>query len=761
MLGTEGYGQVLIAPRGGRVIVERRGPYEEGARFSYGFMSRRMTSKVMIFDSMKPGSLAPAFEQSDDAGYWAGDFSPSGARLTVFRLQNDRLSLGVLDVEEREVRWLAGAPDLPISLPAPVWIDDHRFVYIRFVNDRLPTILDGASAVQNVMTARWNDAATGRIAAADLTATRSSGPNRYEQRELVIADVSTGTHRTLASGEISEFQVSSDHRSVAIIELTEPVTPDAGRLISFATPNRRHRLRMVDVVTGHAFTPCPECDLQKGSLNFSTAGRLAVIARRDGATWEAAQPFLLFNEKLVAGPRPTFPTESIVWSGEALLMLSGGDNWSIITSVSKPEVKDLGTFTLVAASGGLVWLLNKDGLWRLGPSSRRKKVADAAPAVDLDFQDANSAGSQRFNRPDVPIIRTRRGLLDELEFGFEGTVPTTLRLGHSTQVLAVSGKGGFAVELMRDDHGVGRLYLASSRGKPRQLDTISARLADVAPPKAIPLKRLEGKLGVVDWLLLPMGRGPFPLVVSPYQGQVYDGELPSVARPGGLSPAFEPALLTAKGYAVLLPSISEGPLGHPQDGLLTELDAAVDGAVATGMVDASRMAIHGHSFGGINALTIATRSSRYRAIISSSGISEFGGAYGSLTPMQKISLAGGGTFGGSVGWYESGQGRLDGAPWSVPQNYIRASSLFEADRIQTPLLLIAAELDFFPMDQAERMFVGLSRLGKDATLLRIFGDGHIRQSPGNIKFEWETIFSFLSDKMSRGIEAGKKRPQDQ
>ncbi|WP_164523352.1 asparagine synthase-related protein [Sphingomonas koreensis] len=202
MLATESYGQVLIAPAGGKVIVERRGPYETGSRFSYGNMTRRVTSRVMLLDLRSPRKLVPAFRQEDGAGYWAGDFSPSGTRATVLRLQDDKLRLGILNIATGTVRWLPGAPDLPISRPAPVWLDDRRFVYVRFVEDRLPTILDVGGIVQRIMPARWHDAARGQRPAADLASTRSVRQNRYERRELVIANATTGEEHTVLTGEV-------------------------------------------------------------------------------------------------------------------------------------------------------------------------------------------------------------------------------------------------------------------------------------------------------------------------------------------------------------------------------------------------------------------------------------------------------------------------------------------------------------------------------------------------------------------------------
>lgn len=511
---------------------------------------------------------------------------------------------------------------------------------------------------------------------------------------------------------------------------------------------------MVDTVTGRVTQPCPECDLQDGSLNFSNGGQLAVIARRDGATWETAKAHILMDGELAAQATSKARSEIIVWSGENLLVKSQGSVWSGLLASSATKPRYVGEYSLAAASGGIVWLSNAEGLWRVGPSLEPKKVAGADhPIVDLDFLDANSTGIRRFRRPEAPLLRRFGAQSDRINFGFKSDSPTMLSVSRGSQILAVSDKDKSAITFSTDAHGVGRLYFNSSNSPPRLIDTISARLAEVIPPKAIPLKRRIGEKSAVDWLLVPDGTGPFPLVIHPYQGTTYGDDLPSIAKSEGLSPVFKPSILVANGYAVLLPSIPDGSERSLHDTLIQNLDEAVDAVLSTGLIDASRMAIHGHSYGGINALTIATRSTRYRAVISSSAIGEFAAAYGSVSPSQKVSFLGGPPLSANIAWYETGQGRFEAAPWSNPERYIRASSFFATDKIQAPLLLIAAEFDYFPMEQAEHLFVSLARLGKDASLLRLYGDGHIRHSPGNIRYEWDTILTFLNEKMPPAINA--------
>ncbi|MGY2735104.1 dipeptidyl aminopeptidase/acylaminoacyl peptidase [Sphingomonas sp. UYP23] len=571
----------------------------------------------------------------------------------------------------------------------------------------------------------------------------------------LYVDVS-GHQKVSLTDEISEFQVSSDHRHVAVISLSGTVAPDPGELITFSNQSRRRRLRVLDIVTGQNFEPCSDCDLLDASVEFSNGGQLAVIARRDGATWKTARPYVLRDTRLVSLGAAQSKPERIVWSHEDLLAQSADQSWLVSNVGLDTTQPAIGRYSLAATTHGVVWLSNSSGAWRVTPRLTLAKVAtDRSRVIDLDLQDAASAGSRRFRQPDVLVLRGSGRNLDHIRLGTGDRHPVTVAIPAGAEVLAVSTREEHVVSLSTDSHGVSRLLLNSPASPPGLIDTISARLADVIPPRMISLKRKHGESILIDWLLLPPGTGPFPTVIFPYQGITYGEKPPSLSRPENLSPVFKPQILTSNGYAVLLPSIPEGPVGHPQETLVADLNAAVDAALATRLIDPSRMAIHGHSYGGVNALTIATRSTRYRAIISSSGVNEFAGSYGSLGPAQKISFVGGPPVDGNIAWYESGQGRFDAAPWSAPERYRRASSFFEADRIHVPLLLIAAELDFFPMEQAEQLFIGLGRLDRDVTLLRLYGDGHIQQNPGNIRLEWQTILKFLEDKMpARGTTEG-------
>jgi dipeptidyl aminopeptidase/acylaminoacyl peptidase len=84
----------------------------------------------------------------------------------------------------------------------------------------------------------------------------------------------------------------------------------------------------------------------------------------------------------------------------------------------------------------------------------------------------------------------------------------------------------------------------------------------------------------------------------------------------------------------------------------------------------------------------------------------------------------GGTF--TVGWSETGQGRMGVSPWTDLKRYIANSPYYQADKIHTPLLLIHGEKDSAcPVIEAKKMFSALKRLDGDAELAIYAGEGHV------------------------------------
>ncbi len=205
------------------------------------------------------------------------------------------------------------------------------------------------------------------------------------------------------------------------------------------------------------------------------------------------------------------------------------------------------------------------------------------------------------------------------------------------------------------------------------------------------------------------GKAP-PAIVTFYPDSDASAQIDSF---GGGNRAGVPALVfTSRGYAVLYPHVKIGPggnAGNIVDEMLDSMLPQIYRAVQKGYADIGRLALQGNSFGGYATVAIVTQTNLFRAAVPSNGPYDLvSGAY-SHAPF------------GSIAWTENRQPRLGTHLWAAPLKYIAASPVFQADKINTPILIMQGGDDGF-RDQAEELFVALKRLDKPAQLA-IYADG--------------------------------------
>ena len=70
--------------------------------------------------------------------------------------------------------------------------------------------------------------------------------------------------------------------------------------------------------------------------------------------------------------------------------------------------------------------------------------------------------------------------------------------------------------------------------------------------------------------------------------------------------------------------------------------------------------------------------------------------------------------------------RIGTHPWADLKRYIDNSPLYQAERINTPLLMLHGASDTTcPVEEARKMYSALDRLGKTAQLAVYAGEGHV------------------------------------
>ena len=286
LIALESLGQAMIDPGEHLVVVERRRPHDQASDYGYGPFETRALSNIYVTAFAHPTGLVPLFMQESGSGYWLGGFSPSGKRLSVFRLAHRRLDLGVVDMQTRQVRWFDVAPDLPIAYPAPSWVGDDALVLVTRRDHRLPLVLSVGNAIQSDIPALWAKAATGAVTSA-TTVTTSRMSAQAGIRDVMRIDLRSGQNTVLASGAITDVSVSSSG-VVAVVSTVAPlIPPDTPIAPDYVT--LRH---VIDVVSGdgHGNGVRIGNDVLPATLAWDEAGhRMAFVSRIAGRDWRQAR----------------------------------------------------------------------------------------------------------------------------------------------------------------------------------------------------------------------------------------------------------------------------------------------------------------------------------------------------------------------------------------------------------------------------------------------------------------------------------------
>ncbi|MBC8277722.1 MAG: S9 family peptidase [FCB group bacterium] len=126
-------------------------------------------------------------------------------------------------------------------------------------------------------------------------------------------------------------------------------------------------------------------------------------------------------------------------------------------------------------------------------------------------------------------------------------------------------------------------------------------------------------------------------------------------------------------------------------------------------IDADRMGCYGGSYGGFTTMDLLTKTDVFACGVSMYGISNIASYWG-----------------GGVWGYTYGDIALAKSyPWNRKDLFTDNSPLFNADKINTPLLLLHGEDDVnVPELESQQMFTALKVLGREAAMVTFPGEGH-------------------------------------
>ncbi len=240
-------------------------------------------------------------------------------------------------------------------------------------------------------------------------------------------------------------------------------------------------------------------------------------------------------------------------------------------------------------------------------------------------------------------------------------------------------------------------------------------------------KRLQGAL------FMPANYQPgkkYPTVVYIYE-KLSDG----LHRYQGPSTGgFNKSIYTSNGYAVLMPDITY-KVNDPGLSSVECINAALDAAVATGVVDGDKLGLQGHSWGGYQTAFAVTQMKRFKAACAGAPLTDLVSMYSSVywnsgSANQPI--------------FESSQGRFTAGYWDQQEAYIRNSPVYFAKNVTTPLLMLHNDKDgAVDFTQGIEYYNTLRRLQKPVVMLQYKGENHGLAKPENRKDYAERMQEFF------------------
>ena len=447
--------------------------------------------------------------------------------------------------------------------------------------------------------------------------------------------------------------------------------------------------------------------------------------------------------------------------GEGLAVSPDGRTVVVEWRVDEGRAAHHGSFAIIDTASGERRILATDGLWLSDPtfSPDGRSLAylqetlgdwDTAPRRTLQVLDLATDEAREVLPADTtawpshPVFSPDGAFLyflaDEggrapvfrLDLGSGAVVRLTASGSYTDLVVSPDGSALFALRSGVDSPPA-PVRLDPTREEQEAVALLGPQ-ADIPIPGTLTEVRTTAEDGTPlrAWLALPSDAGadaPAPLLLWIHGGPVSSWN--------GWSWRWNPWLMVARGYAVLLPdpALSTG-YGHaflqrgwgrwggrPFTDLMTITDAALDRSE----IDQSRVAAMGGSFGGYMANWVATQTDRFRAIVT----------HASLWHLDAFA----GTTDEPSFWH-----REFGDPLQKQERYLENSPHLRAEGIRTPMLVIHGDKDYrVPIGEALRLWYDLGRFSVPAKFLYFPDENHWILTPGHVKVWYETVSAFLAE----------------
>lgn len=735
----------------------------------------------------------------DGSGWWSPQWSPDETKLALLSTRGGNVHLWLWDARTHALRRMTerGVDLSGATRERPyLWVDAGHLLCPLLPGQEQPHSMTVEVDTPRIATREWPKVTRGKESTVSVL---DSGVlidlSKRQQNDLVLIDAKNDDQRSLAHARTRFWQLSPTADALAYARQVSLYTPNVGAPLPFGAG-----VYTVELVTleGARIELQGELsrDVLETSMRWSPDGQELAFLGYAGGRDRAPQLYRVSLAKrtvvtqplepLDVSPVDRFASPEMEWTGDGRLLLYGAKR----VTETRPDVTARRDWWLIDQKGGAriisegmgkppqqVWPqadrqrfigVSEGHIWRLASSGGAPedltahfdgKVARLAWPTKADSKGQYPVVGRTYDRL-VFIVQQKENTTPYLlDLNTKEIAPITKPADSAglaayepktdTAIFSDSGRDGLHV--WRTDRHEGRSQLLVSSNE---------FLRDVAGGEFRPIKytSLNGA-PLKGWVLLPYGYTPgkrYPLIVWVYEGTVY-GDIPPRGFGTDSNNALNLQIPAAKGYAVLFPSMPQAPEGIPEDPMLRLPEGvlpAVDTVVELGLADPERLFLMGQSFGGFSTYGLVTQTQRFKAAVTLAGFSDLVSLYGQFDardrygefPQENLFMK---------ALLEGGQISLGGPPWQEWNRYLRNSPIFYVDRAQTPLLIIQGDMDYVALQQGEEFFTSLYRQGKRAQFVRYWGEGHVLESPANIRDMWNRIFAWLEEFSRRKGESAQ------
>ena len=769
LLNLESLGDVRVSPAANIAAIDVIGAYDNAASYQRALLFGKDRSSIWLLDLTKPGSMKKILSRYGFDAAWSGPFSPDGARLVTYWIEQERFRFGIYDLKQDSLLPLDGTPELD----SVYWLGNGAVIASLTPNNDPPFLFDINRKTGRQLPDAWRAAVKGDSPTGQLLEWPSVDQPDAISGAVVHYDVADGAFTSLATGAIASVLYSSDQQRVLFEISRSPTLPSEFYVVSLGSE------------LPHAAKPTVFIDEEDTMLNvvgstlhFSSNNQeLLFQASFTGEDGEENRRFFVsrIEDDQVGKARKVIngkAQQAYYWGADIVFAQQTADGleWRIQyaedaehRSVAFPGQA---TVQLVALRNNWLYFLSKGDLLKISKFGDVKKLGPGEGTV-LKRWDKNWPYSFFFGM--APASSTEMAIPFIAEEGPNGPLLLVLDLDSGELRTAHQFEHFESLEFFDSITGNTMLIRKSQPRSPTRYKLSHTRdknsgAAENAIEHVLELNhsleqidaafsqtlRYEGldDENLTARLLLPKASGgaaPFPMVVLIYPGP----NIPYTDLRVGIDPEFSffhEQILPAHGYALLKPNI---PLGaweeqrEPAPGMSEVVISAVQSAIETGLIDEERVVLMGTSYGGYSTQVILTQTDQFAGGISMAGFNNLSSLYGVMDIRQRFQNAASQPDFFLSHLAERGQLRMRVPPWQDPERYRQNSPIFSIENIQDPLLLIHGDLDYVPIAQSEAMFTSMARAKKPVQLLRYWGEGHTISSPANIRDAWGHVFRWL------------------